>query len=436
METLFYTSAHQMNAKGKSVVQWRELKLTGSDGYPISTWDHIRYVLEENAGLQKKERAGYLTGVLRGVWTAKNGCIDKSDYLTATSTLSDGDCVVLSRHPTPAGLLKYVPERFDIEVIQAKLDAKQSCATPTFSEHLTEDDKISLMQQHAKQLVTPTFATVKRTIKHPSEYNIVDGIAVPDMSYVCKGCSEVGKHFRRDCPNSTSNTEKRHADRVTVPHGIPKVFLKKVVDAAERGPMKTSDGDFVVNDQTNVMKTLELVPAPSIQPGKVKMAKKSEKRKRQDHTYDFDFDFEEFLTHRDFIEETKRNEYVALNPKPKFNSMCVHWLRGLCSKGPLLCEFLHVYDESLWPICSFFVKGACLNIDCTFRHQLPPSLNKPPCLQFAKGFCAKGSDCYYKHVKRIYPDEEDFGTNERMYLEACSNFDNIFAAYKLKFCKK
>lgn len=49
-------------------------------------------------------------------------------------------------------------------------------------------------------------------------------------------------------------------------------------------------------------------------------------------------------------------------------TVCRHWLRGLCMKGND-CGFLHQYDKSRMPVCRFFAKwGECREPDCFFKH--------------------------------------------------------------------
>lgn len=49
-------------------------------------------------------------------------------------------------------------------------------------------------------------------------------------------------------------------------------------------------------------------------------------------------------------------------------TVCRHWLRGLCMKGDA-CGFLHQYDKSRMPVCRFFAKfGECREPDCIYKH--------------------------------------------------------------------
>lgn len=49
-------------------------------------------------------------------------------------------------------------------------------------------------------------------------------------------------------------------------------------------------------------------------------------------------------------------------------TVCRHWLRGLCMKGDA-CGFLHQYDKSRMPVCRFFrLSGECREQDCMYKH--------------------------------------------------------------------
>lgn len=49
-------------------------------------------------------------------------------------------------------------------------------------------------------------------------------------------------------------------------------------------------------------------------------------------------------------------------------TVCRHWLRGLCMKGDL-CGFLHQYDKARMPVCRFFrLYGECREQDCVYKH--------------------------------------------------------------------
>lgn len=77
-------------------------------------------------------------------------------------------------------------------------------------------------------------------------------------------------------------------------------------------------------------------------------------------------------------------------------TVCRHWLRGLCMKGDL-CGFLHQLDRARMPICRFYARyGECREPDCVFKHT---EEDIKECHMYMLGFCPNGPDCRYKHVK-------------------------------------
>ncbi|KAH6559153.1 hypothetical protein KP509_1Z025100 [Ceratopteris richardii] len=77
-------------------------------------------------------------------------------------------------------------------------------------------------------------------------------------------------------------------------------------------------------------------------------------------------------------------------------TVCRHWLRGLCMKGDA-CGFLHQLERSRMPICRFFSKyGECHEPDCIYKHTFE---DVKECNMYKMGFCPNGPDCRYKHVK-------------------------------------
>lgn len=52
----------------------------------------------------------------------------------------------------------------------------------------------------------------------------------------------------------------------------------------------------------------------------------------------------------------------------------------------------------MFPICQFYLRDGCSNPDCIFRH--PASEQETVfCVNYARGFCAKGPKCTEKHLK-------------------------------------
>lgn len=72
-------------------------------------------------------------------------------------------------------------------------------------------------------------------------------------------------------------------------------------------------------------------------------------------------------------------------------TVCKHWLRGLCKKGPS-CEFMHEYHLRKMPECWFFAKyGFCSNGDeCMYLH-VTEDMRVRECPNYRKGFCPRGA---------------------------------------------
>ena len=82
-----------------------------------------------------------------------------------------------------------------------------------------------------------------------------------------------------------------------------------------------------------------------------------------------------------------------LNHHPIYNTMCKHWLRGLCKKG-FNCEYLHIYDMSKMPYCHFYQRGKLIIQLCFFRIF---NLREQTKLMFViKGEC-QDPECVFLH---------------------------------------
>ena len=77
-------------------------------------------------------------------------------------------------------------------------------------------------------------------------------------------------------------------------------------------------------------------------------------------------------------------------------TVCRHWLRGLCMKGND-CGFLHQFDKQRMPTCRFFAKyNECKEPDCPFKHSLE---DVKDCNMYKLGFCIHGPNCRYRHPR-------------------------------------
>ena len=99
--------------------------------------------------------------------------------------------------------------------------------------------------------------------------------------------------------------------------------------------------------------------------------------------------------------ESGRPKFTQYVSKKNFRqTVCRHWLRGLCMKGEQ-CGFLHQFDQSRMPICRFFAKyGVCREPECVFKHSTE---EVKECNMYNLGFCIHGPLCRYKHIQRPGP---------------------------------
>jgi cleavage and polyadenylation specificity factor subunit 4 len=82
---------------------------------------------------------------------------------------------------------------------------------------------------------------------------------------------------------------------------------------------------------------------------------------------DLDFDFENQLAADDGQAAAAVESVPAGHRKNYRQTVCRHWLRGLCMKGEQ-CGFLHQFDKQRMPTCRFFAKyNECKEPDCPFK---------------------------------------------------------------------
>jgi hypothetical protein len=440
---LFYMFKACVGKTGKSPMPWKKMDLDrcAPDTLPVRTWEHVRYVLERKHHMHKEcNKANsifsYFEGMPRNVFIAQGGKFSRANVLRSTDVVQPNVALVLWRKPMPGALSRYVPDRFDKELIELKrkADAEAAAAPIAFDNSMTEDEKFALMMKQSAALVAPATDRPyqRRKWKHPSEYELNhEGHPIPPATYTCRGCNEAGAHFRYDCPLGKRGEADaaRPLDKVNVPHGIPKAFLRKV-DAADReGAMRTKEGEFVVDMRLNLMslraRNTEKIEAES----HARSKKDTERRTNEDAVQssarpcaaqhdDTRFGFEAYLEAKDKQELAEAEAIYRKFPEArrKIQSMCTHWIRGLCQKGAVLCEYLHIYSLESMPICRFFLEGTCGNDDaCNFRHELPPPKREPECPEYAFGFCKLGTACKSRHTRRDVPHRRDFGKDEARF---------------------
>jgi hypothetical protein len=193
-----------------------------------------------------------------------------------------------------------------------------------------------------------------------------------------------------------------------------------------RAALTTRDGDVVVDVRSSSHVMAKMVI--QVDPSEVLARLAARKRDRRVHDDDDEwrFDFEPYVEAHDEVYAEKLNNLYTEMPqlRRKLQSMCTHWLRGICIKG-VLCEYMHVYSMEGIPICKFYLQGKCLNDECAFQHVLPPSApggghqnttrRVPVCMDYAVGFCPLGPRCPQQHIRRDSPYIADFAGNDALF---------------------
>lgn len=377
-------------------------------------WENVRYELElELLKTTRRRMWSYFSAMHYTDWERK---FDPSLRLRGSTRLNGGESIVLFRKPFPYALAKTQP---------AGNVSTHGVFVPTHFrfEGLTEQERIAEIMSQNNIFVK------KNELQHPNEYTY-DGITpIPPDGYVCGGCEETGKHFRADCEKAEDEGSFRAADKVRRPHGIPKSQLRRVEKGERGNAMMDSEGNYVVRQAPSVNKvcfaTRAAVPKKQVTASAPVCVdwmladhfcvSNTKTRYRRTHVADDSvppppFDFEEPLRRMDTQTQHKEDEFYARHPskRHKRNSTCTHWLRGMCVKGPLECEFVHNAGPEYMPVCKFFYNGECSNEDvCTFRH-VAKVVPRPPCPDFVRGFCPKGGGCELGHIKRTAPCLSDW----------------------------
>ena len=432
------------------------------DGLPVVTWDDVRYLLEFHFGLHRANvrpvHQSFLTGMLLSVFQINGYIWDNDHRLMSMDHIHPDEAIVLCRKPMAAVLSRYVPFRFlpktgaDIEgtsITRASIECgsitrssnthemeetKDVVGAPTPE---TEDEMLQqIMVSSPFEGTRVTKVQRKDTKKHPSDYEYNElKQPRPAATYVCDECAVAGHHFRMDC-HLYKDTYTKDGDamkrpiKISVAHGIPKRFLQIVAanDTPNSSVLRLCTGELVSDRRVEVppdrrvevppdrrvefVSDRELLRDTRLQAQGTVMSK----RKYDDMCGRLWFDFEDYVLDQEAKQKRAEDEFYVKNPRKKLQSMCTHWLRGLCQKE-WSCEYLHKYNMDTMPICSFFLHSVCAKGDeCAFKHVLPPStLTANACLDYALGFCARGGGCERQHLKRTTASRADFEDNVKLF---------------------
>jgi hypothetical protein len=332
--------------------------------------------------------------------------------------------------------------------------------------------------------------------QHPGDFELNElNQPTPHAAYVCDECGTCGHHFRVDCPRYKDRYDDTGTlvgvgtskpTRVSLAHGIPRAFLiphavtpppptatsappvpvrstfvsvPPLISSATgstaapvRCRLKTRGGELVIDARVQMSSSVAggtgnaggvastaatpVVPATATsRRGAAAPPRTATGTGEATAVPELYFDFEDFLARADDAEDARKQRFYGANPaaRRKLQSMCTHWLRGLCQKD-LACEYLHRYNTDAMPICKFFLHGTCVNAEeCAYKHTLPPSAGRAfPCLDYALGFCARGGGggvrgtgnarggggggaCPFQHLKREAPSRADFEGQDALF---------------------
>jgi cleavage and polyadenylation specificity factor subunit 4 len=465
------------------------------DGGDLSTWCDVRYLLEVSFGMHKPNtrpnQQCFLVGMALATYVLNHGTWSHAHRLLSQDRICDGDVVILCRKPMFQAVSRYVPLRFVPRLpattrsddattpdVGAGATTPDVAADAEVEDTAPDDEDKKLAHAMAASPFGGELYSASQTprerpggggrgrerggaTQHPGDFELNElGNPTPPADYTCDECNVAGNHFRVNCPlyrdayddETGEFVVPRKPTRVNVAHGIPRSFLVVAppsvsvsvsvsatvpVVAAPRQRLKTTTGELVLDGRVAAARAA----APVVPRVPVAVAAPPSTEPREGlatapgHYY---FDFEEYLQRADVAEQARKDQFYAAHPacRRKLQSMCTHWLRGLCQKD-LACEYLHRYNTDAMPICKFFLHATCTNGDeCAYKHTLPPSSSRGGvCLDYALGFCARGGradgdarhSCPYVHVKREAPSRADFEHADALFEALLRTLNHVTA---------
>lgn len=388
------------------------------------TWENVRYELEmKMLRTTRRHMWCYFAAMYYSDWKVSRKFVPDQS-LRAHTQVKKGDAVVLFRKPYPHALAKTQTAGGNV--------SSHGVYTPAFfrinlDKCSTEEDKLAAVMSQNMSVFSK-----KHELLHPAEYTY-DGVTpVPPHDYVCNGCGAVSNHFRADCETSCETITHRSLDKVRRPHGIPRSLLRRVAEDERGDAMKDDSGNYVVRHAPMKRRLPAPTPAPTPAPAPAPTPAPAPApldwtfsehfcvhRGRVRHPdpvrvpesrVDDTIDMERHMDRLDAQARQHEQQFYANNPskRRKRNSTCTHWLRGLCVKSALECEFMHNAAPEYMPVCKFYYDGECSNEDtCVFRHVNKP-VPKKPCPDYVFGLCRKGPACHLDHIKRGEPRLPDW----------------------------
>lgn len=394
------------NGRLVPVTKWRQAPAGRS-------WEHTRYELEKHWGLQSRCVKGsrrvcsYFTGFHLADFMEhkRSTCSDDELFqISDSEVLKDGAVVVVVRKHLPSCLQPWIPETLREDYVAEE----QQNSAPIFTPEMTEMEKLQLITDHAGVVVSVEEGGPKRqhlrhgARRHPSRYEMGLHGPVPPKSYLCKGCESRGEHFRINCPKG--HEEGQGMDRRPKAHGILRDHLRAATDADTEGVMVTEHGETVVlNARGHAFRRMktEIAEAEAAVGDTRRLAAPT--APVEEPLREGEFNFEPWLRRYEAEQKRKDAAYLLHAPRKK-QTICHHYLIGLCTKTPIMCEYLHTLDKSRMQICRFYQEDACeKGEECQFRHvkrsRQKPSTEPMHCPEFVAGFCPRGASCHNIHER-------------------------------------
>jgi hypothetical protein len=377
-------------------------------------WEDARYDLEKVMGMhpseqqqqQPPQRKPSNLAYLVAYWPVD---FDAEGYSAQTIpgnwVLSSNERILLARRAIPAGLKPYVPRgRLAAAAAAAPEAEEEEPPASAAAAPLNELDELALvhMAAFAQDTVGTACAPGPQNRRqaaasafHASAYRVrmcADGVkrVVPPPTYVCHACTEVGAHFRDECPRGADGLA---LDRTRVLHGVPKSRLRDV-DTATETRLVTGEGkrvetlDLVAQNEPVLLPGVcgqlllegDYTSAVALRPLELEWLGSKANRAREDADAArlrrvVDFDFEEPLRLLDARRAWLEAEFFRRNPglRRKKPQVCTFFANGRCQEGRLRCPYTHAVDARM-PICRFFLLDQCRQgAACTFLHVAAPA---------------------------------------------------------------
>lgn len=442
-------------------MRWK--KITLPDDSSESAWPLVRYRLEKKYGMQEvvseahpaptrkhpknRHSNSCFSAVLYTEFAIHHNNFNACQLLPENFVCETAVKIVLKHQLIPFPLRPYCPRKYDTRHLQLQntRTVQKQQQYEEFATMTSEEERIeAVVDSHAtrhKQLFYDSSVQFQTNnmdgLHHPSTYKTGPLGPIPHEGYVCFACLEKEDHFRECCPLPASKA----VDKQRLATGIPTNFLKPTpTDVANSNslPLATrlvnADGCAVhdtrqlyncdephVETQARecsferVLASLAATCTNSIQQKKLPKLKTVDASSIEllDAIHGGTLDIVlEIDTLVDLAErETKRyqSKFYTQHPtfKTKSSTVCQYYLRGLCHKSALTCQYKHHIDTTPMPVCQFFIKDQCMRGSCQFLHSNPARMQVQQCLDYVLGFCKQGASCPKSHIRSNAPPTFD-----------------------------